>query len=211
MNKYLKLIVWVIGVGAVAAGIGWFFFGTETVPDNSMAPTLWAGDKVLVLERGEIDRGDIAVCEHPDFPGEVVMGRVVGMPGDTVSIQRSQLSINGEIMHEEAEGPFVYWDRRSSAEAFELTLLKKKVIIGGTIAYLLYDREPRMGNFPKTTIEDGYFLLGDNRVHGAAIDSRDYGEVHESLCRGKAFFVYSAVKGIGDADEERRQFTFLVD
>ncbi len=211
MDRYLKAALWVVIVLIVALAVGWVFFEVETVPDNSMAPTLWMGDRILLLKRGELKRGDIGVCEHPEFPGQVVMGRVIGVPGDTVEIARNQLRVNGEIIHEEAEGPFIYWDRESSTQAFELKFLKKKAMIGGSQAYMLYDEQPLMSPVPSQAITDGYYLVGDNRVHRAAIDSRTYGPVHESLCRGKGFFVFSATKGIGDADLTRRSFTFLVD
>jgi signal peptidase I len=207
MNKYAKAALWVLIVLAVAVVLGWFFFYAETVPDHAMAPTMWAGDKVLVLKRGKLHRGDVAVCEHPDFPDQTILGRIVGMSGDSVSIVRGQLHLNGNILHEETEGPFVYMDRTSSTEAFETRLTKKMQIIGGTISYLLYDEMPVLKDMPKTVVESGYFLLADNRAGG--IDSRSFGEVHESLCRGRAFFIYKAVKGIGDADNTRRALTFI--
>lgn len=207
MNKYAKAGLWVVIVLAVSVVIGWFFFTTETVPDQAMAPTMWSGDEILVLKRGKLHRGDVAVCEHPDFPDETVMGRIVALAGDSISIVRGQLHVNGNILHEEVEGPFVYMDRVSSTEAFETRLTKKMQIIGGTISYLLYDEIPILRDIPKTVVQSGYYLLADNRAGG--IDSRVYGEVHESLCRGRAFFIYKAVKGIGDADNRRRALTFV--
>ncbi len=207
MNSYLKAAIWIVIVLAVAVGIGWFFFEPAEVPDQAMAPTVWAGDEVLVLRRGKIERGDVAVCEHPEFPGQVVMGRVFALPGDTIEISRGVVRVNDDEIFEEADGPFLYMDRTSSEEAFEFQLTKKKQIVGGIIAYLLYDKQPRLGNVAKTKVESGFYLLADNRAGG--LDSRTYGEVHESLCRGRAFFVYKAEKGLGDADNERRLFTFI--
>ena len=207
MNSYLKAAIWILIVAGAAAGLGWFFFDIAEVPDQAMAPTVWAGDKVLVLKRGKIERGDVAVCEHPEFPGQVIMGRVFGLPGDTIEIVRGNLSINDDVIYEEAEGPFLYMDRTSSEQAFEFELLKKKQIVGGIIAYLLYDKKPRMADMARTTVDTGFYLIADNRAGG--LDSRSYGEVHESLCQGRAFFVYKAVKGLGDADKERRLFTFI--
>jgi signal peptidase I len=207
MNKYLKAAIWVAIVIAVALALGWFFFEPETVPDHSMAPTMWSGDKVLVLKRGKVHRGDVVVCEHPDYPGQTIMGRILGLPGDSVSVRRGQLNLNGSILHEESDGPFVRMDRTSSTEAFEFVHEKKMQIIGGTISYLLYDEGQVMADTAQTVVQSGYYLLADNRAGG--IDSRVYGEVHESLCRGRAFFIYKAVKGLGDADDRRRTFTFV--
>jgi signal peptidase I len=207
MNKYLKALIWILIVAAVAIAIGWFFFYAETVPDHSMAPTMWGGDRILVLKRGKLNKGDVAVCEHPEFPDQLIMGRIVGMSGDAIEITRGQLHVNGNIMHEEIEGPFLYMDRKSSTEAFEFKLTRKMQIVHGIIAYLLYDENPVLKDAPKTVVQSGYYLLADNRAGG--MDSRTYGEVHESLCHGRAFFIYQTVKGIGDADEIRRAFTFV--
>jgi len=207
MDRYVKAAIWTAAVLAVAAAVGWFFFDPDVVMDQSMAPTMWAGDRILVLKRGRVDRGDVVVCDHPEFPGQTIMGRVVGLPGDAIEIFRGQLSLNGNVVYEESEGPFLYMDRTSSTEAFEFRLRLKTHIFGGTFAYLLYDEKAGLSDVPKTVVESGYYLLADNRAGG--LDSRAYGEVHESLCRGRAFFIYKAVKGLGDADNRRRTFTFV--
>jgi signal peptidase I len=207
MNPYLKAAIWVVVVVGAAVGLGALFFDTATVPDQSMAPTMWAGDRVLVLKRGSVHRGDVVICEHPEFPDETIVGRVIGLPGDAVQISRGQLLLNGDVLHEEVEGPFVYMDRTSSEEAFEFVFTKKMQIIGGTISYLLFEKDSEVPDLPKTVVQSGYWVLGDNRAGG--LDSRTFGEVHESLCSGRAFFIYSAVKGLGDADTARRAFTFV--
>ena len=66
-----------------------------TVPSNAMAPTLQAGDRILVLQSsfltGSISRGDIIVFHRPAYfpcqgsgPGQYLVERVIGMPGETI-------------------------------------------------------------------------------------------------------------------------------
>jgi hypothetical protein len=60
-------------------------------------------------------------------------------------------------------------------------------------------------------VKSGYFLLGDNL--GASLgasDSRDYGEVHPSLCKGKVLTIWKASKGLGDPDLHIRAFKFFL-
>jgi signal peptidase I len=81
------------------------------IPSGSMAPTLLAGDHVLVsklaygvrvpftrlrvLARGEPRRGDVVVFESPRDAGVDVVKRVVGIPGDVVELREQVLHVNG--------------------------------------------------------------------------------------------------------------------
>ncbi|MBN1460374.1 MAG: signal peptidase I, partial [Armatimonadetes bacterium] len=72
----------------VLAGIAFFrlwIVETAYVEGRSMADTLHQGDRVLVLKFLDIDRFDIVVFRDPDENG-VSIKRVVGVPGDTVSM-----------------------------------------------------------------------------------------------------------------------------
>jgi signal peptidase I len=81
------------------------------IPSGSMAPTLVAGDQVLVsklaygvrvpftklrlLGRGEPRRGDVVVFESPRDAGVDVVKRVVGVPGDVIDLREQVLHVNG--------------------------------------------------------------------------------------------------------------------
>jgi signal peptidase I len=45
-------------------------------------------------------RGDIVVIDLPEAGPELLIKRVVGLPGDTISSQRGQVFINGEPLDE---------------------------------------------------------------------------------------------------------------
>lgn len=106
------------------------------VVGNSMNSTLNNGD-VLVLNKikyrfTDIKRGDIISLEYADT--KYLIKRVIGIPGDTVSIKNNTLYINGELYVEN------YLDEDLNYDDFELSSLG-------------YDKIP----------EDMYLVLGDNR------------------------------------------------
>lgn len=92
------LVVVAVGVVALALlrplAVETFRIGT-----GSMAPTLRAGDRVLVdrLTYGPdgVRRGDVVAFADPEHPGQVAIKRVVALPGDTLTIRAGRLVVDG--------------------------------------------------------------------------------------------------------------------
>ncbi len=84
-------------------------FGTipYRIPAGSMEPTIKVGDMILAnvyAYRSETPRrGDVIVFNFPRDPKQQYIKRVVGLPGETVKIEGSQVYINGRKLEE----PFV--------------------------------------------------------------------------------------------------------
>ena len=79
-------------------------FDTAWVTSGSMEPTLAKGDYLLTDHRAALrqnwQRGDMVIFRSPpswDSEGEVLVKRIVGMPGETVSYDDGILHINGQI------------------------------------------------------------------------------------------------------------------
>jgi signal peptidase I len=70
------------------------------VPSKSMEPTLLPGDFIFAVPKNVYDRGDIVVLRDPTAPGNFIVKRIVGMPGDTVSIDSGYVSINAKYASE---------------------------------------------------------------------------------------------------------------
>jgi len=70
----------------------------------SMRPTLEDGEFVLVSKMsylfGETERGDIIVFHFPMNPEEELIKRVIGLPGDHVSVSDGTVSVNGQMLNE---------------------------------------------------------------------------------------------------------------
>ena len=106
------------------------------VVGNSMHSTLENGE-VLILNKFkyrfmDIERGDIISLQYADT--KYLIKRVIGLPGDSVSIRDNALYINGELYVES------YLDEGLVYDDFELSSLG-------------YDTIP----------DDMYLVLGDNR------------------------------------------------
>jgi signal peptidase I len=78
------------------------------IPSDSMKPTLRSGDHVLVDKLAYDDaspaRGDLAVFEAPGT-GEIMLKRVVAVPGDTVGIEDGILVVDGRRPREPYTDP----------------------------------------------------------------------------------------------------------
>lgn len=108
------------------------------VPSGSMAPTLLAGDHVLVwkpaygvrlpftslrlVERGAPRRGDVIVFASPRDRAADLVKRVVGVAGDVVELREQVLYVNGVRQPRTPAGELTYEDRtEDTGEAFEDT------------------------------------------------------------------------------------------
>ena len=74
------------------------------VDGYSMNPTLQNGEYILVnklaYKLGEPQRGDIVVFVFPIDPHEDLIKRIIGLPGERVSIHNGQVSINDVPLNE---------------------------------------------------------------------------------------------------------------
>ncbi|MCZ7533545.1 MAG: signal peptidase I [Acidimicrobiia bacterium] len=69
------------------------------IKESSMAPALESGDWIVARRRvGDIGRGDIVVFDDPADTGMSLIKRVVGLGGETVSIESGQVVINGALL-----------------------------------------------------------------------------------------------------------------
>lgn len=75
-----------------------------TVDGPSMQPGLYTGDRVVVnmlaYDFGSPQRGDVIVFHPPSDPGSVYVKRVIGVPGDHISITPDAVIVNGHKLNE---------------------------------------------------------------------------------------------------------------
>src|SRR5277367_6622425 len=77
------------------------FVDVWVVPDDlktsaSVAPSLAGGDTILFMRHNKPAFGDLVRCSDPDDPTRFVVGRVVGLGGDSVETNGRELSVNGK-------------------------------------------------------------------------------------------------------------------
>ena len=94
------------------------------IPSGSMIPTLLVGDFILVnkyaygirlpvanvkiIDNKDPQRGDVMVFRYPVNPSMDYIKRVVGIPGDTVTYQGKQLTVNDIPVKMEPAGEYTY-------------------------------------------------------------------------------------------------------
>ena len=165
---------------AVALLIQAFLVKPYRIPSPSMEDTLLVGDRVLVdrisWRFSDPERGDIVVFRSP-MPGPVLIKRIVGMPGDTLSLRDGAVYVDGRRLDE----PYVRKvdGRPEPTQPFAT----------GTAWSLQH---------PYIVPAGAYFLMGDNRTDSE--DSRYFGPVARGLFVGRAFARYwppSRIGGLG--------------
>ncbi|HMK93460.1 MAG TPA: signal peptidase I [Thermoleophilia bacterium] len=140
------------------------------IPTPSMADTVMTGDRVLIDRLSyrfhDVRRGDVVVFTgHGPIP---LLKRVVGVPGDTLSIRDGRLYVNG------AHAPDSYVRREDGR--IEPTLPGPDATAPWTLRR------------PYKVPAGAYFMMGDNRTDSG--DSRYWGTVRRDEILGRAFFVY---------------------
>jgi signal peptidase I len=163
------LLVVVVAV-LVAVLLRAFVVQTFYIPSGSMEPTLQIGDRILVNKLSyhlhAVSRGDIVVFGRPaaeNCGGQQVndlVKRVVGLPGDVISLAQGHVYVDGRRLGE-TWLPTAEQGITEPGPAGNATNLQH--------AY----RVPA----------DDYFVMGDNRTDSC--DSRYWGPIPRSLIVGK--------------------------
>ncbi len=160
-----------LGAVAVALLLQAYIVKPYRIPSESMAATLVPQDRVLVnrvvYKLHGPRRGDIVVFDCTAL-GHVLIKRIVGMPGDVISLRRGRVYIDGKRLRE----PYVRRvdGRQEPTEPFRGT------------------GEPWSLEEPYRVPEGHYFLMGDNRT--VSDDSRDWGPAPRRDIIGEAFVTY---------------------
>jgi signal peptidase I len=209
----MRVLLWLGIIGGILFLIGWaFLFEAYTVPDNSMAPNLVKGDKVLVYLYSGLDRGSPVVCQHPNDASQKIVARIVGKPGDEVKLMRASLYINDSQAETSVEGDYVLVDEQETGSPRTVKLQERIETVGMIRYRILWPaRGSALSNrrqMRQKRIRDGqYFLLADNRAFGT--DSRVWGAVEISSCIGRPLLIYHPGRSSGDAGSGSRWFNFI--
>ena len=94
---YAKII---IAVFVIAFLLGHFVYINARVPSGSMEETIMTGDRVfgnrLAYIKDDPERYDIVIFKYPDDPSKIFIKRVIGLPGETVTVKDGKIYIDGK-------------------------------------------------------------------------------------------------------------------
>jgi len=190
------LIVLVIPT-CIILGARQFFIQPFTVPTGTMQPTIRGitedengnklpGDQILVSKTAYLKhpprRGDIVVfstdsIDHPIIrKNTFYIKRIVGLPGETVSIDPPNLIVNGQAVTR----PKIFKAITARQNGYHGYVLANKDIDGA----LLTGPEKSI-----TLADDEYLVFGDNSKN--SLDSRYFGPIQKSAILGKVVYRYA--------------------
>lgn len=160
-----------------------YIFQPFSINGNSMEPSFHDREYIIVNELsyhfGSPKRGDVVIFKHPEpdcnnfiakgyinrvflqGPCSNYIKRVVGLPGETISIS------DGKVVIKNEENPNGF-------------TLQEKYLESGI---------PTLGSQTRTLSKNEYYVLGDNREPNASSDSREWGILQRDHIVGKAFIV----------------------
>jgi signal peptidase I len=161
----------------------------NTVPTGSMKPTILEGDRIFVnkiaydlnipfthISINHFDdpkRGDIVIFDSAIAEKRLVK-RVIGLPGDTVSMENNVILLNGKPL-----------DYKIIQQDQEKIIVQEKIHESAHHIRLNLGRINRASSFNAVTIpENQYLVLGDNRNNSA--DSRFIGLIPRNEIIGRA-------------------------
>jgi signal peptidase I len=153
---------------------------------SGMAPTLLPGDHFAYWKDKVPARGDIAICAHPENPGDFVVGRVVATEGMRVSADQGVLAIDGRIPEKEYKGEVPFSIDEGEA------LLPHPLGLRAAGHHTAHGVRPRRRATQylqeELVVPAGkVYLMGDNRLTPTH-DSRSFGAVGQGPlhrhCRG---------------------------
>lgn len=109
-NNWVRDWILPVAIGVtVAFTLKTWVVTAAVVPSSSMYPTIPAVSTTdfavisvnkLATEFGQIHRGEVVVFHFPDDPVQLFVKRVIGMPGDTVTVTSNAVYINGQKLDE---------------------------------------------------------------------------------------------------------------
>ena len=138
------------------------------IPSGAMVPTLLPGDHILVdkimYRFTDPRRKDVITFLYPEDESKTFVKRIIGLPGETITIRNKVVSINGEDIKDN-----------------DYTQRIDPGVINGQISH--------RDNFgPVTVPQNAYFVLGDNRDQ--SLDSRFWGFLEREKIVGRVAIIY---------------------
>jgi signal peptidase I len=128
---------------------------------DSMLPTIDVSSRIDVEKLDDAPtRGRVILFRAPEAPDREFVKRVIGLPGDTISVNGKEIVLNGTPIPRCPLGAWQYADAEGKVHAGELSL----EALGGMKWLVFHEALAIAGPTGPWTVAPGeVFVLGDNR------------------------------------------------
>jgi len=158
--EFAKVIILAL---VIALPIRYFIAQPFIVKGQSMEPNFDDREYLVIDELTyqfrEPERGEVVVFRYPNNTKEFFIKRIIGLPGETVTVKNGQISIKDGSENGE---PFILQENYLPSDL--KTFPEKEFIL----------------------VENQYLVFGDNRRNSS--DSRIWGPLDKKFITGRAFF-----------------------
>ncbi len=160
----MDILETVVFVGSLFIVVYLFILTPNQVKGASMENTFHTGDYILTsritYKFRRMERGDVVVFKSPKNPDIEYIKRIIGLPGDVITISNGIVKVNDiQLTEDYLAAPTNLWD-------------------GGCIK----------DNIPYSVPSDEIFVMGDNRPRSS--DSREFCAVKIDSIIGDVFYRY---------------------
>jgi signal peptidase I len=175
-----------------------FLFEPFRIPSDSMMPTLLDGDFIFVnkftyglrlpvvntevVALGEPQRGDVVVFRLPSDPATNYIKRLVGLPGDHITVRDKRVQVNGVDQPVTLDGVYEGFGHTGAQVAIEQ--------LGAVPHRVLYIPNRPSYDFDDVVPAGHYFFMGDNRDNSRDSRFPEVGFVPADLVVGKAVVIW---------------------
>jgi signal peptidase I len=182
VKEYLPTL---LAAGAIVVVVRSFIAEPRYIPSSSMEPTLQINDRLLIekitYRFRKPERGEVVVFNPPAVAAVpdsslVYIKRVIGLPGDRISIRDGKVFVNDKPLNE----PYI-----KDAPEYTLPTNDPKQCPNCFIPDTVIQKD-RTLSF--TVPPNSYWMMGDNRNN--SLDSHAWGFLPEQNIVGRASFRY---------------------
>ena len=141
-NPVVEIVKTIAMAAVLSFGIRTFVAEARYIPSSSMEPTLQINDRLIIEKMTyrfqEPERGQVIVfnatqaLQEQNFQ-EAFIKRIIGIPGDTVSVENGEVIVNGEVLEE------VYIKERPNYEYGPVTVPDGQYLVLGDNRNNSYD------------------------------------------------------------------------
>jgi signal peptidase I len=170
----------------LAVGVRIFIAEPRYIPSSSMEPTLLIDDRLIIDKLSfrwrKPERGEIVVFNPPNVPGvvpdatKVYIKRVIGLPGDRISIHDGKVFVNDAPLNEPYIAAPPNYTLPTQDDALCPNCFRPNNVQAGRDALFF------------TVPSSNYWVMGDNRNN--SLDSHAWGFMPEENLVGRAMFRY---------------------